>query len=141
MKTASKKVPAGKPAAAKAPAKVVAEKAGGLIDQSRYESTKFTDPATGKSKTSKGTGDAIAIAMLHIGTNDSALKAVAKANGFGDFDPSKYPNNGMARMTLGNKLRARVIRIEKGSKDDEPVEIGEFTIKRRDQKVPLPKAA
>lgn len=101
------------------------------IDHTRYEKTAFTDPKTGKSRSSVSNGDAIAIAMMHL-NGEEAVKTCARKNGLKDEVADRdFANPGMRRMALGNRLRAAV---RKG----EPVTIGDHEVKKLDQRVPLP---
>lgn len=110
---------------------VVASEEGrnGFIDPSRYSRTTFLDPKTGKTRHSAGNGDAVATALLHV-SNDK-LDTIARANKVPDFVGREFVNQGQRRMALGNRLRGMV---RKG----DPVVIGEHSIRKLDQRVPLP---
>lgn len=112
------------------------------IDTSNYEygTTKIRD-ADGTLRHSRGTGDAVHKAiLLHMAgaKDDDARKAkltqIVKANKLDadKFNPKKFDNQGLLRMSIGNSLRAAV-------KRGEPVTIGAVEVKRLDQKVDLPK--
>lgn len=105
-------------------------KTSSVIDQGRYGSTSFSDPATGRTRATKGSGDAVHLALSLIAFDN--LNDVADKNDLQEYDSAKYPNAGMAKMNLGNKLRARV---RKG----ESVVIGDNTVKRLDQQIKMPK--
>lgn len=111
-----------------------AAEAAGLIDQSRYERTTFTDPKTGKTRHSASNGDAVAIAMMHIPAEK--LDAVVRVNKL-EMKP-EYPNSGMYRMAVGNKLRAMVRAHENDKAANPSAKIGEFEIKSLAQRVPAP---
>ena|SRR5258708_7068031 len=101
-----------------------------MIDPSRYNTVTYVDPETGKTKTSRGTGDAVALALLTVAKRD--YDDVAKANDLFEKFNKEYPNTGQMTMALSNMLRAKV-------KRGESVKIGEHTIKKLDQVVKLPK--
>lgn len=103
-----------------------------MIDPGRYEVLTYTDPHTGKTVHSRGKGDAVHRVMCWVNTSDDALKKVAKANGI-DYDPATYPNGGMAKMALSQKLRAKL-------RKNEELTIAGHAVKKIDQKVPLPAA-
>lgn len=93
----------------------------------KYERTKFLD-ADGKVKHSASNGDAVARAMMLISSDD--IQGVIEAN---SLLMKEHKNPGLLRMAVGNSLRAKV---RKG----EPVTIGEYTVKKLDQKQPEIKA-
>lgn len=97
-----------------------------------YEKAKFKG-ADGKTHTTTSNGDALAKAMAGLSVAD--LNKAVKANGLSEKYPSGvegFGNQGLARMSIGNSLRALV-------KNGTPVTVGEHTIKKLDQKVVLPK--
>lgn len=119
--------------ATKKAAAAVTTEAAVLIDQNRYERTTFIDPKTGKTRHSASNGDAVAIAMMHIPSEK--LDAVVRANKL-EMKP-EYPNAGMYRMAVGNKLRA-MVRAHEGDKSLPIAKIGEFEVKSLAQRVPAP---
>lgn len=101
------------------------------IDHSKYERTRFTDPKTGRARSSVSNGDAVARAMMHL-VGEDAIDTCARRNKLKDeVADKKFPNPGMKRMALGNRLRAMV---RKG----EAVTIGAHEVKTLLQRVPLP---
>ncbi len=105
------------------------DEATSFIDSSRYPRVTFTDPKTGAKRHSAGNGDAVATALLHV--SNEKLDTVARKNDVEDFVGREFVNAGQRRMALGNRLRGKVRR-------GEPAVIGEFEIKKLDQRVPLP---
>lgn len=82
-----------------------AEKGASLIDRDKYQYEKRdVKTASGKRKVVDN-GDRIAKAMAGVTTED--LQKIADKNGI-EKKMSSYPNPGMARMNLGNMLRAKV---------------------------------
>ncbi len=101
-----------------------------MIDSSQYNTVTYVDPETGKTKTSRGSCDAVALALLTVKKSD--YDGVAKANDLSEKFNREYPNAGQMAMALSNMLRAKV-------KRGEPVKIGEHTVKKLDQVIKLPK--
>lgn len=110
-----------------------------MIDRSKYKytTTRIIDPDTGKHRVATHNNDAIARAMLSVKSTD--LQKIARKNGLaemGDLNADKLAkgdiNAGQFRMNIGNALRGKV---RKG----EPVEIGDVTIKKLDQREPVVK--
>lgn len=103
-----------------------------MIDRTKYayQSTRVTDPKTGKVRVSVGNMDAVARAMLLV-TSDDLIK-IAKKNGLDKYDAAKRDsvNPGQFRMQVGNALRGKV---RKG----EEVTIGEVVVKKLDQREPV----
>lgn len=103
-----------------------------MIDPSQYNTVTYVDPETGKTKTSRGSCDAVALALLTVRKSD--YDDVAKANDVFEKFNKEYPNAGQMTMALSNMLRAKV-------KRGESVKIGEHTVKKLDQVIKLPKPA
>lgn len=101
-----------------------------MIDPSQYNTVTYVCPETGKTKTSRGSGDAVSLALLTVKKSD--YDDVAKANDVFDKFNKEYPNTGQMTMALSNMLRAKV-------KRGEPVKIGEHNVKKLDQQIKLPK--
>jgi len=101
-----------------------------MIDPSQYNTVTYVDPETGKTKTSRGSCDAVALALLLVKKSD--YDNVAKDNDVFEKFNKTYPNTGQMTMALSNMLRAKV-------KRGEPVKIGEHTVKKLDQVIKLPK--
>ncbi len=102
-----------------------------------YGTTKIRDKATGRVRSSRGNGDAIARAMLAFTAGGGEITTVVNANKLQDrMAPhlkKKGPKApGLARMTLGVMLRALV-------RNGTPVKIGKELIEKLGQKVELPK--
>lgn len=118
-KTSSKKKPAS-------------TDAGSIIDHSQYTPIEYVDPKTGRRRKSLGCGDAVALAML--GLEEKDIDACARKNKLGaEVADREFPNLGMKRMSLGNRLRAMV-------RNGAPVHIGPHEVKKLDQRVALPEA-
>ena len=101
------------------------------LSERNYEPIKVRD-ANGKAKVSRGNGDAVARALISL--DAKALNAVVKENGLTDKHKNRVaesPNMGLARMSIGNSLRAMVRR-------GEHVVIAGLTIKSLDQNVKVP---
>lgn len=107
-----------------------------VIDRAKYgySSARVADPKTGKVRNVVSNGDAVARALSLTSFDD--LPKIAKSNGVSDkFDKFKNTvNAGMVRMNLGNVLRAMV-------RNGTEVTIGEYTIKKLDQREPVVKEA
>lgn len=96
-----------------------------------YQRTKIVDK-DGKTRHSASNGDAVAKAMLIYTAAGGDLTALIKKNGLGDrLDPSKWDNQGLFRMALGNSLRALV-------RAGTPVTIGDVEVKTLAQRVAVP---
>jgi hypothetical protein len=96
-----------------------------------YARTKIIG-SDGKARHSASNGDALARALLIYVAGGGDLTKLAKVNGLQDrISVETLSNQGLARMTLGNMLRALV-------KRGEPVTVGDLTVKSLDQKVMLP---
>lgn len=112
-KTAEKAPKAKKPAKKekkKAPKAKKAAKAGGagksVINREKYQyETRKVTGKDGKTKKVVDNADRVAVALSKLNIED--LGKVAKENGI-EFNASKFTNPGLARMTLGNRLRGLV---------------------------------
>lgn len=98
---------------------------GGLAARD-YPKIQYLD-ADGKLKSTRSNGDAVALALLGLGPNE--LQKVAKTNGVEYVVDAT--NAGLARLRFGNSLRAKV-------KAGDAVTIGEFVVKKLDQKIVPP---
>lgn len=100
-----------------------------------YEyNTLSTKDHTGKTRHSKGNGDAVQRALLVYVAGGGDLAKVVKVNGLQDkLDPAKYDNTGLFRMALGNSLRGLV-------RAGTAVTIGDLVVKSLDQRVAVPEA-
>lgn len=115
--------------------KSVPDKTAPVINTGSYNYGKVkVKDADGKSRTSRGNGDAVATAMLGL-SHDELLK-VMKKNGLTDKlgDKPGKVNNGQFRMLLGNSLRALV-------RGGTPVDINGVEVKSLVQRVKLPDGA
>lgn len=102
----------------------------GLRDR-EYATTKVKNE-DGKTKIARGNGDAVARAL--IGLDAKALEKVVKDNDLLDKHKGRATsatNLGLARMSIGNSLRAKV-------KRGEHVQIGEHLVKKLDQRIVVP---
>ncbi len=119
----------------KTPAKTAApvKAEGKMINPGRYDAISYIDPISGKTRTSRGNQDAVALALLGTGPKD--WDRIAKDNDLEQKLDKEYPNNGQYRMALGAMLRAKVKRGEAITIGNHPV------IKKLDQKISLPKKA
>lgn len=93
----------------------------------RYDKIQYLD-SDGKLRSTKGTADAVAIAML--GMNVEQIETLARDNEAWD-DKYITLNPGMVRMNIGNRLRNLV---KKGGS----IVIGDFTVTSLDQKIDNP---
>lgn len=91
----------------------------------RYDAIEYLD-SEGKLKKSRGTGDAVALAML--GMSEDEVRKTAEDN---ELEISNKPNFGLYRLAVGNSLRAKIAQ-------GESVVIGSFTVKKLDQKINNP---
>jgi hypothetical protein len=108
------------------------KKSGNVIDAKnyKYDRIKYMG-ADGRTHYSAGNRDAIATALLSVGSKD--FPSVAKANGISKLGkPGDYANKGQYRMALGHALRGLV-------RNGTPVKIGKHSVKTLKQKVALPK--
>lgn len=105
------------------------DRTGGMtIDRIKYGYDRTRSiGADGKVRTRVGNGDAVAIALHHALDAGHSVEKIAKANKL----EVKGANPGQLRMNLGNMLRARV-------KRGEAMTIGAHTVKKLDQKLPMP---
>ena len=94
----------------------------------RYDAIEYLD-ADGKLKKTRGSGDAVAMAL--IGATETDLVKIIKDNGLELKARADYPNNGQYRMAVGNSLRAKV-------RQGEAAEINGVTVKKLDQRVASP---
>lgn len=96
--------------------------------------TLTTRDKDGRTRSSKGNGDAVQKALLVYVAAGGDLVKVVKANGLQDrLDPAKYDNQGLFRMSLGNSLRGLV-------RNGTHVTIGDVVVKSLDQRVAVPEA-
>jgi len=103
-----------------------------VIGDRVYESTRIRDKS-GKLRTSRGNGDAVARAMLLHKSKGGELDAIINANKLQErMKKHAKMQDGLRRMTLGVMLRALV-------RNGTPVKIGGVTVEKLTQKVELPK--
>lgn len=103
------------------------------LSQYNY-ATLTTKDKDGKTRHSKGNGDAVQKALLVYVAAGGDLAKVVKANGLQDkLDQAKYDNMGLFRMSLGNSLRGLV-------RNGTHVTIGDVVVKSLDQRVAVPEA-
>lgn len=108
-----------------------------IADGYEYGTIKIRDKATGRVRSSRGNGDAVARAMLAFTAGGGDIETVVRANKLQDRMAKHLKKKGpkapgLIRMTLGVMLRALV-------RNDTPVKIGKETIEKLSQKVDLPK--
>lgn len=104
----------------------------GLAER-EYATTKIVG-SDGKTRHSKSNDDAVARAMLIFTAGGGDIAKVIKANGLSDkYDPAKYDNQGLLRMSVGNSLRALV-------RGGTPVTVGDITVKTLEQRIALPES-
>lgn len=97
-----------------------------------YKSTKIRD-SSGRVRTSRNNGDAVAKAMLLHLAGGGDVSAVIKANKLDErMKPHAKKQPGLLRMILGVMLRGMV-------RNGEPVKIGKITVERLNQAIEMPK--
>lgn len=112
------------------------KKATATIDAGAYDykTTKVRDK-DGRVRHSVSNGDAVAKAMLNFVAAGKDLMQLVRANKLDQdkFNPKRFTNTGMFRMTLGNSLRAMV-------RAGTAVDIGGTVIKTLNQRVAVEEA-
>jgi len=103
-----------------------------IATEYEYGVTKIRDK-TGKLRSSRGNGDAVANAMLVHRANGGDMDSIINANKLADrMKPHAKKAEGLKRMTLGVMLRALV-------RNGTPVKIGKNVVEKLNQKVEMPK--
>jgi hypothetical protein len=103
-----------------------------MIDPGRYDVVRIRDKS-GKLRTSRGNGDAVANAMLIHKAGGGDVDAIVRANKLTErMKPHMKKPAGQFRMTLGVMLRGLV-------NHGTPVRIGSIVVKSLKQRVALPK--